>query len=49
MFIMSFKDIANLPNEQTGWSAERSAQLVRDVLMPINAALSLVPKNEQEA
>ena len=36
---MPFKDNANQPNESTGWSAERSAQLGRDVLFPIREAL----------
>lgn len=36
---MPFKDNANLPNEETGWSPERSAQLGRDVLFPIAEVL----------
>lgn len=37
---MPFKDNADLPNEDTGWSARRSAQLGRDVLFPIAATLA---------
>ena len=36
---MPFKDNANLPNEQTGWSAARSKQLGASVLPPILAVL----------
>lgn len=39
---MPFKDNANLPNKRTGWSADRSAQLGRDVIFPISAALAVV-------
>ena len=37
---MPFKDNDDLPNVETGWSPERSAQLGADVLYPIKAALS---------
>ncbi|WP_113954557.1 M14-type cytosolic carboxypeptidase [Arenicella xantha] len=37
---MPFKDNADLPNPYTGWSPERSAQLGRDVLFPVNAVLA---------
>jgi murein tripeptide amidase MpaA len=37
---MPFKDNADLPNVDTGWSARRSAQLGRDVLFPIAATLA---------
>ena len=37
---MPFKDNADLPNVDTGWSARRSAQLGRDVLLPIVATLA---------
>ena len=36
---MPFKDNANLPNEQTGWSAARSKKLGASVLPPILAVL----------
>jgi len=36
---MPFKDNADLPNLETGWSPERSAQLGHDVLYPISAVL----------
>lgn len=36
---MPFKDNADLPNEETGWSPERSGQLGRDVLFPIAEVL----------
>lgn len=37
---MPFKDNADLPNDLTGWSPERSAQLGSDVLFPISAVLA---------
>jgi murein tripeptide amidase MpaA len=37
---MPFKDNADLPNADTGWSARRSAQLGRDVLFPIAVTLT---------
>lgn len=37
---MPFKDNADLPNVDTGWSARRSAQLGHDVLFPIAATLA---------
>jgi len=37
---MPFKDNADLPSVDTGWSARRSAQLGRDVLFPIAATLA---------
>ena len=37
---MPFKDNADLPNADTGWSARRSAQLGRDVLFPIATTLA---------
>jgi len=43
---MPFKDNANLPNELTGWSAERSAQLGSDVLFPIAKTFKLMDKHE---
>jgi len=43
---MPFKDNADLPNEATGWSAERSAQLGSDVLFPIAKTLRLIEKQE---
>ncbi len=39
---MPFKDNADLPNLETGWSAERSAQLGHDVLYPISATLKKI-------
>lgn len=41
---MPFKDNADLPNESTGWSAERSAQLGSDVLFPIAKTFRLMDK-----
>lgn len=38
---MPFKDNADLPNLESGWSPERSAQLGRDVLVPIAIALNV--------
>lgn len=37
---MPFKDNADLPNVETGWSPERSAQLGGDVLFPISEVLA---------
>ncbi|NNC99035.1 MAG: carboxypeptidase family protein [Gammaproteobacteria bacterium] len=37
---MPFKDNADLPNVETGWSPERCAQLGVDVLFPISAVLA---------
>ena len=37
---MPFKDNADLPNAETGWSPERSAKLGEDVLFPIAATLA---------
>ena len=37
---MPFKDNADLPNTETGWSPARSAQLGVDVLFPISAVLA---------
>ena len=37
---MPFKDNADLPSVDTGWSAGRSAQLGRDLLFPIAATLT---------
>ncbi len=37
---MPFKDNANLPNEQTGWSPERCAQLGASVLHPLASIIS---------
>lgn len=42
---MPFKDNNKLPNKETGWSAERSAQLGRDVLFPIRATLQVIGDN----
>ena len=42
---MPFKDNDDLPNAETGWSAQRSAQLGRDVLGPIKVVLGLVDCN----
>jgi len=39
---MPFKDNADLPNRDEGWSPARSAQLGRDVLYPIRATLEVV-------
>ncbi len=39
---MPFKDNADLPNLDTGWSPMRSAQLGRDVLHPIRATLQAI-------
>ncbi len=36
---MPFKDNADLPNKETGWSPERCAQLGSDVLFPISRVL----------
>jgi murein tripeptide amidase MpaA len=36
---MPFKDNANAPDEQTGWSAARSARLGADMLVPIRQHL----------
>lgn len=38
---MPFKDNADLPNEETGWSPERAAQLGKDVLYPIQQVLKI--------
>ena len=45
---MPFKDNANLPNQATGWSAERSAQLGGDVLFPIAKTLRLMDKQDAQ-
>lgn len=39
---MPFKDNNDLPNSATGWSAQRSAQLGRDVLVPIRETLGVL-------
>lgn len=39
---MPFKDNADLPNPVTGWSASRSAQLGKDVLLPIREVLAVI-------
>ena len=44
---MPFKDNADLPNESTGWSAERSAQLGSDVLFPIAKVFRLMDKQAE--
>ena len=36
---MPFKDNANLPDEATGWSGERSRKLGASVLLPVLAVL----------
>lgn len=38
---MPFKDNADLPNPETGWSPERSMRLGKDVLFPISETLKL--------
>jgi len=43
---MPFKDNADLPNQSTGWSAERSAQLGSDVLFPIAKTFRLMDKQD---
>lgn len=42
---MPFKDNADLPKLETGWSPERSAQLGHDVLYPISSVLKKIAKN----
>lgn len=42
---MPFKDNADLPNPNTGWSAERSAKLGCDVLYPIKETLNAMQAN----
>ncbi len=46
---MPFKDNADLPNELSGWSAERSAQLGSDVLFPIAKTFRLMDKLESDS
>ena len=41
---MPFTDNADLPNEETGWSPQRAAQLGADVLFPISEVLSSIDK-----
>jgi len=44
---MPFKDNADLPNTMRGWSAERSAQLGKDVLFPITKTLRLMDRQDK--
>ncbi len=46
---MPFKDNADLPNELSGWSAERSAQLGSDVLFPIAKTFCLMDKLDSDS
>ncbi len=46
---MPFKDNADLPNELSGWSAERSAQLGSDVLFPIAKTFRLMDKLDSDS
>ena len=46
---MPFKDNNELPNRESGWSPERSAQLGRDVLVPVRSVLALVENNRQHS
>jgi len=42
---MPFKDNADLPNLDVGWSSSRSAQLGRDVMHPIRATLAAIAES----